>query len=326
MSIETFRALYDRVGWDAPADLETFLLDEGLAASRRLMVPLMRYRHFSDAPSPVSDDQVWQLWGLYALSRVSDYLLLAFQPGDPCPEEVRRMTERTGLRVHTEINLVVGTPEWERFTSSSEPWPGTERVAQPQPPCLSQQTYIRFFEGLGFASFGDERPYSPFSHELFEVIENPSHNGGIVIDEVVWPGLSFGELLFSRAGVRVRCLPGVLDKESAERSTLYFAFRRRRRKTDDPSVDWGHNSQWKTELYRFYDDGTHYHFNVDGKIDLGANDLSGVEQNSNSKLMLAQRRELLVHRCVVTGWEPRDDLWPYDDTWMVEKGHAPWPT
>src|SRR6266550_1650701 len=95
----------------------------------------------------------------------------------------------------------------------------------------------------------DERPYSPFFHEIVRQF---------------WPGLMFGSMMFARAGVGVRCHPTILRKDVAETSPMYFTYSRRRRLTVDLSMGWGHNSQWRTNFRRDYVDGDVYHFNVDG--------------------------------------------------------------
>jgi hypothetical protein len=105
------------------------------------------------------------------------------------------------------------------------------------PPSLTQEAYARFFEALGFEPFS-ERPYSPFHHEIVAVAE-AADAVAITVERVVWPGLLFGQLLFSRAGVQIRCPPGTFDVPATEGSTLYWAHRRLRRPTMDLSVGWG---------------------------------------------------------------------------------------
>ena len=91
-------------------------------------------------------------------------------------------------------------------------------------------------------------------------------------------------------------------KEVAERSTLYWAFARNNRPTEDLSNGWGSNSQWRTSFRRDYElDGTLY-YNVDAKDSPGAFD---------PELDDAERLELLRHRCFVTCTKRSDDRLPW---------------
>lgn len=204
-------------------------------------------------------------------------------------------------------------------------------------PRLSSESYLAFWEGMGFAPYW-ENPYSPFHHEIVEVTVSVDAEERIAVDHVFWPGLRFGELLFARAGVRVRCRPGTFDKTVAEGSTLYWAWRRLRRPARDLSHGWGSNSQWRTAFRRDYEDDERYFFNVDGALDLGGTALPPPRHgpDPNYDMPLAQRRELLVHRCFVTASAvdalpqelnepPFLDLWPYDDTLTVAKTRPLWP-
>jgi hypothetical protein len=306
MEIASARDLYWLVAEEPPPDLASFLGREGLAAGQALMAPLQRHRRLADAV-PLPEAEKWELWRLYGFSRLNDCLLLPFQPGEPCPEEVARTTELTHVQI-TGDGREVRVPE------------------APPPPEITIETYLRFWEGLGFEPFGDDVPYSPYHHEIVVVDDSAPPGSPITVDRVVWPGLTFGELLFSRAGVRVRCPPGVLDKPIAERSTLYFAFRRRLRRTTDLSVGWGHNSQWRTAFHRSYEEGGRFHFNVEGTIDLGVEELAVDESHPAADLSLPERRELLVHRCFVTSRLPDKNRWPYHDTLTVPKDQPAWPT
>ena len=103
----------------------------------------------------------------------------------------------------------------------------------------------------------------------------------------------FGELLFSRSGVRVRAGARHAVAGVADRSTLHEVFLRRHRDTSDGSLGWGHNSQWKTDFRRDYVTHDAQHFNVDGQIDIaGPIDRAGSPSE-------AEMRDLVRHRCLV---------------------------
>ena len=93
-----------------------------------------------------------------------------------------------------------------------------------------------------------------------------------------------------------------INKEIAENSTLFWAFRRRNRPTEDLSVGWGHNSQWRTVFRRDYHIGGIFYFNVDAEGD----------RDGNHELTEFERRELLVHRCFITVNRTDIDIFPYD--------------
>ncbi|MFD8481105.1 hypothetical protein [Kitasatospora sp. NPDC059673] len=60
------------------------------------------------------------------------------------------------------------------------------------------------------------------------------------------PGLLFGELLFVRAGARVRAGAHLAEPGWADGSPMYWAYRRRNRRPIDLSHGWGSGSQWGT--------------------------------------------------------------------------------
>jgi hypothetical protein len=149
--------------------------------------------------------------------------------------------------------------------------------------------------------------FTPFFHEIVTVDEATDENQPPAVTDVLWPGLTLGPLLFSRAGVRVSAGRRLLRKDLAESSTLYWAHRRRNRPAADLSHGWGGNSQWRTSFRRDYAIDGELHFNVDADPD---------RRDTMPELTSAQRVELLTHRCIVTTEPPlpENDLWPYDDT------------
>lgn len=237
------------------------------------------------------------LWEWYALSRVDDFLLLSFQRalGDDNQPSSQSRDYREYMRSVGYRPLV--------------DWNDTG---------IRPEEYLEFFRALGFNDFAERPFFSPFFHEVVEVIEDLSCGDTVHIERVVWPGWMFGNMLFSRAGVCVRCSPQVMRKEIAERSRLYFTFRRLRREASDLSHGWGSNSQWRTELRRDYLEGGQFHFNVDGKysLDDGYWDYRRESDHpvwEDNDLTLDERIELLTNRCFVR--TPKDDreYWPYDD-------------
>ncbi|MQS11668.1 hypothetical protein F7Q99_05030 [Streptomyces kaniharaensis] len=227
-------------------------------------------------------DRIELHWELYALSRVSDYLLYLMPDG------------------------------------------------------FSAQEYLRLFTALGMTPVEDsEAAFDPFHHEIAEVEQTEDPQQPIRLTDVRWPGLMLGELLFSRAGVRVSAGAHHAQRGIADASPLYWTFRRRNRPTVDRSHGWGSNSQWRTELRLDYRTATGDHLNVagDGAID-GRPDLHPDHPENlgpDERLLTpTERRELLRHRSLLRTPEAADalaasgpwekDLYPWE--WRLPVGES----
>ena len=232
-----------------------------------------------------------ELWQWYALSRVSDRLLIGLQAADDFYCSPQQCLEALPER------------EWRRSS------------------IITGEQYAAFFAALGLTPFY-HLLFSPFYHEIVEVVEDPNLTGKPVIDRVFWPGFLFGEMLFTRAGVGVRRPPGFCRKDIAENSCLYFTNRRLHRKTEDLSHGWGSNSQWATKFRRDYDAGGAFHYNVDGEHPLGPHyeaSFGPAGQGTYGDFTLEERVELLTHRSFVRCTKDDRDCWPYDDTFHEAK-------
>ncbi|WP_329586855.1 hypothetical protein OG500_36780 [Kitasatospora sp. NBC_01250] len=243
------------------------------------------------------------LWELYGLSRVSDWLLLAFQP--PAEEP-----SAAGPATATAIE------------------PATVTAA-------AEHEYLALFTTLGMTPF-DGSAFDPFLHEIVEVEQADDPHAPIEITEVRWPGLMLGRLLFSRAGVRVRAGAEHARRGVADRSPLYWTFRRRNRPTIDSSRGWGSNSQWRTDFRLDYRTPTADRLNVagdrpiDGSTDLAPDHPANLSPEERL-LTPGERRELLRHRCLLrppgaaatlaasSGWE--GDLMLFD--WRLPDSDSP---
>jgi hypothetical protein len=179
---------------------------------------------------PETDDLLATLWQLYAAARVRDALLLAHQPG-PAGDSVRELDEALGRE---------------------------QPRCRPVP--VGQTT--QFFAAIGCRPV-TEAAFDPILHEVITCEPAGEPDAPILITSQAWPALMIGELVFARAGVRVRAgaahaVPGVAD-----RSTLHWEYWRRHRATSDGSFWWGHNSQWKTEIRRDYITGHGHVYDLD---------------------------------------------------------------
>ncbi|UKY54928.1 hypothetical protein [Streptomyces inhibens] len=267
------RELYEALVWHEGAETYEAVvvpwLDRAQGGYRAWLAAAAEYRSWWTEKETALDGQNL-LWNLYALSRVSDLLLLAFQP--PANE-----------------------------VDSPEPWLR-----------LPEHEYLGLFTALGMTPF-EVSTFDPFLHEIVEVEQADDPHAPIEITEVVWPGLMMGQLLFSRAGVRVRAGVEHAQRGVADRSPLYWTFRRRHRPTVDLSQGWGHNSQWRTDFRLDYRTPTADRLNVveDREID-GSTDISPdhpANLSPEERLLTPdERRELLRHRCLLRVPEAADAL------------------
>lgn len=281
--LESFRELHARIVEHQGEGVFDALLMPQIAPARQLLGTLASHAHLPERPGEKPVEELWQ-W--YALSRVSDRLLLGTQASSECYVSPQQAAQPVG--------------DWWRYGLATK------------------EQYREFFAALGFAPFGF-LPFSPFHHEIVEVAEDPALTESLVVDHVFWPGLMFGEMLFARAGVRVRCPAGHFQKAIAENSLLYFAYDRLRRKTEDLSDGWGSNSQWRTSFRRDYDSGGMLYYNVDGEHPLGPDyeaSFNPAGQGTYGHWTVEERIELLTHRCFVRCPKDDTDCWPYDDTFQ----------
>ncbi len=284
-----FRELYTQILSFEGGNIVKNLLVPQIVPARQLLKTLASHARLPEHPA---ETPVAELWQWYALSRVSDRLLIGIQADDDFYRSPQQREEAQPLG------------DW---------WDNS---------VVTTEQYAQFFAALGFEPFASV-PFSPFSHEIVEVIEDPSLTGRPVVERIFWPGLMFGEMLFARAGVSVRCSPGFYQKDIAENSCLYFTYQRLHRKTQDLSDGWGSNSQWGTSFRRDYAVGGTFYYNVDGEHPLGPNyeaSFDSGDDDPRSEWTLEERTEMLTHRCFVRCPKDDDNCWPYDDTWQEPIG------
>jgi hypothetical protein len=94
-------------------------------------------------------------------------------------------------------------------------------------PALHPEERVAFFTALGLERSAHTE-FHPFYHEIVAVDVAPAGSPATVVEEI-WPGFLLDHLLICRAGVRVQAGTDRLLKPVAERSTLYWSYRRRNR-------------------------------------------------------------------------------------------------
>jgi hypothetical protein len=274
---------------DAYRDVLMPYLDDTL----RAMEPLRAYgdieaRHWRKRKTGLAYDDPHQvnLWHLYALSRVSDLLLAPFTPvGDTA-----------------------------QFSPFNETW---EVLS------LRVEERTAWFQALGMHPI-EASSFHPFYHEVVSVEQSPDPTEPITLVETIWPGFMLGQMLFCRAGVKVRGGSQHITKRIAETSTLYWSYRRNNRSTDDLSHGWGSNSQWGTDFRRDYDSGLTFYYNVDGGVPVDEPHPDHMDNPPAVPLSREERIELLTHRCFIVRDKPHTDLWPFDDTYDEAKPDQWW--
>jgi len=166
-------------------------------------------------------------------------------------------------------------------------------------PIISLGQYCEFWEKVGL-TVCDPKEFHPFFCEIYKVGECMDQPIPKLINSR-WPCLMFGELLFSRASVRVLANSDCIHKQTAEESTLYWSHRRKDRKCEDLSQGWGSNSQWRTR----------FRFDYWSKEDLFYNVNHLNDSLEDDELSEEQRLELLKYRCFVKTPEVLD-CYPYN--------------
>lgn len=224
--------------------------------------------------------------------------------------------------------LIIGVQDRAGLGRDDPAWP-----RDGDHPVLSRDELVRFFGAFGMEPMRVHPHYHPFFHEVAAAEFDPALGNAVLVEEDLWPGLWFGDLVFARAGVRVRCGPDApLHPALAARSTLYFAWLRVYRPTCDLSDGWGSNSQWGTDFRRDYVDGAVLRYNVDGRVLLKDDAIvpppSPDDRSDDAALCgdltPAERVELLTHRCFVRTAKPGKDRWPFDDTYAEPAPGSDW--
>jgi hypothetical protein len=253
---DLYHALHAYAGSAVFHDVLAPWIDESAVTMRETLQPLAVYGGWR---------RVEYIWGdlleqAYALSRVSDLLLLGFQP-------------RLPAEVETPWAHQLHLPDHELRITEDE--------------------YVSVFSALGMRRV-EVAPFDPFFHEIVAVEQSEDPDTPAEITRELWPCTMLGEMLFNRAGVGVRAGEQHAVAGIADRSALHDVFLRRYRPTSDESWGWGRNSQWKTDFRRDYLTADVYHFNVDARADIDEESEFG-----DPRLTPSERRDLLRQRCMV---------------------------
>jgi hypothetical protein len=172
-------------------------------------------------------------------------------------------------------------------------------------PNVGVEGYQLFHEGLGF-HVPDDADFHPFYHEIVRVCPTAAAAAPIEVVEQLWPPLMLGSMMFCRAGCVVSGGADHVVPAIAERSKLYWTFRRKDRPCHDLSHGWGSNSQWSTPLRRDYraPNGA-FHYNVGARepLDLARDVVDGLSSRA--------LQELIRNRCMIRTAIDDSDLHPY---------------
>ncbi|MGE5334723.1 MAG: hypothetical protein ACM3N4_08495, partial [Nitrososphaerota archaeon] len=152
----------------------------------------------SDQPDPCTsgDDNYYScLEHLYAFSRISDLLLLPQQRvWDYLHPPLSRWTRESAAQ-HKAWIRGVGIPQWT--------------------PSISLEERNEWLRSLGLTAT-QQPTFHPFYHEIVEVEQAPDPDEPISLLEILWPGFLLGQMMFCRAGVRIRAGERIVHKDLAE--------------------------------------------------------------------------------------------------------------
>ena len=165
----------------------------------------------------------------------------------------------------------------------------------------------KFTDALGLETYIRSN-FHPFFHEIVEVEQAADEKMSPAIVKSIWPGLRLGNWIISRSGCKIKSGANHIRKDVAETSTMYWASARNHRATQDLSVGWGSNSQWRTKFRQDCE--------VDGSLFYNIrNDDQTEEYKEHMITELSQdaRLELVRHRCFVkfSNEVPTADWDPY---------------
>jgi hypothetical protein len=227
--------------------------------------------------SPTPSARVDDLWDLYSISRLNELLLTVFQAAPAGP--------------FTKRQKALWVSDAQFYAREIEKWN------------LTLEQYVDFMTALGFR-VRNETAFTPVLHEIVEVTQSADSHLPIQSIGEYWPALMLGDMVFSRAGVLVEGGSDYVVKDIAEHSPMFWAWLRRNRQAVDLSKGWGSNSQWRTDFRRDYILADQAYLNVDARPR---------SPGPDNELTEEQRREVLLHRCLIKSVVNHpEDLWPYD--------------
>lgn len=177
---------------------------------------------------------------------------------------------------------------------------------------ITREGFEMFHESLGFRPT-NETVFHPFYCEVVEVEEAVPGDTKPMINEVHWPGLMLGSLMFSRAGCSLRAGHEHVRKSIADSSRLYWTYRRAGRECEDLSHGWGGNSQWRTPHRRDYRTAGRFFYNVDGECSLDEADCDTEGVSPDTMI------ELIRYRQLVRSSSENTDLYPYRFTYSEDR-------
>lgn len=206
---------------------------------------------------------------------------------------------------------------------------------------LSQLEFVEFWQKLGIEA-SEPRAYHPFWCEIVVCNNVEDDDAPPQIESVMWPALTWGDLLICRADTRITAGASWMNGCLATTSPLYFAAQRGYHESHDLSEGLGSSLGWDVTFRRDYVWNRHYIFNADGASDgdepflqnLTAHEWMELAMKDNAHsffaavsrynfgLTMAEREELLVNRCWVGTEISAEEFLPSNDT-AVWKRSAP---
>jgi len=174
-------------------------------------------------------------------------------------------------------------------------------------PRITVAEYIEFNNLLGLEIT------TPFSFKPFncEIIEAQIGMNDFEIIECNFPAVKLNNLMIKKAGVKILLNPDKFNLNLINKSSIYWAFRRKNRKYFDLSQGWGSNSQWRTDLRLDIETENSYIYNVTGRFNLNSPTIELTEELNQQDLELNEAVELTVFRHFMKCTKDDSDLFPY---------------
>lgn len=176
-------------------------------------------------------------------------------------------------------------------------------------PRVTLDEFQKFADELGLETYVRSN-FNPFFHEIVEVEQAVDAQMSPAIVKSIWPGLMLGNWIMSRSGCKIKAGANHIRKDVAETSVMYWAYARNHRATQDLSVGWGSNSQWRTDFRQDCKVDATLYYNI-----CESDETKEYKESLVSELSHDARLELVRHRCFVkfcnenppSNWDP----WPY---------------
>lgn len=180
-------------------------------------------------------------------------------------------------------------------------------VVDPHDPKITLEEYVTFAQSMGL-TVRHITKYHPFDCEIVKAeCGEPSFS----LLEPRFPALMLNNLIIKRGGVILAMNPSEYRIDLMNNATIYWAYWRQCRPSQDQSRGWGSNSQWRTDFRFDFECENGFLYNAQGKINISTVNEEASEELRHYDISFAEARELTKYRHFITCTKKDDDLYPY---------------